>query len=239
MDFSTLQAQRKSIRDFQDKPVPTEVLDAILDDAFKSPSWSNTQPYRIAVAQGESRDALAKAFNNNFDAIKDLQHASKLKQLWALLTNPQMPKPDYSQKRVYPPELQERRLVTAKGLYGLLGIERHDTEKRDAQLARNFEFFGAPVGIFIFTHQGLGAYSVLDAGIFLQSLMLSAESRGLATCAQGALAQWRKPVAEQFDIPKDYKLLCGVSLGYASDHQVNSYQPGRLGRQELVLKQRT
>jgi nitroreductase len=82
--------------------------------------------------------------------------------------------------------------------------------------------------MFVFVHKGLREYSVLDAGIWLQTLMLSAQSRGLATCAQGALATWAGPVKQAFDVPKDYKLVCGVSIGYASDAPVNAYNPGRV-----------
>jgi nitroreductase len=81
--------------------------------------------------------------------------------------------------------------------------------------------------MFVFVHRGLREFSVLDAGIWLQTLMLSAQAHGLATCAQGALATWAGPVKQAFAVPKDYKLLCGVSIGYASDAPVNAYNPGR------------
>ena len=235
-DFSSILQRRHSTRDFLDTPLDSNTLDAILDEAMQSPSWSNTQPYRLAVATGDTRDALAAELKANYLEISTLQRAPKWRQALAYLTNKNMPSNDYKQALTYPAELQERRLVTAKGLYGLLGIERHDTAKRDQQMARNFEFFGAPTAIFFFTHKGLGVYSVLDAGILLQSIMLAAEARGVASCAQGALALWRKPLESYFDIPKEYKLLCGLSLGYASDAPVNEYRPGRLNKDSLLLK---
>jgi len=202
---------------------------------MQSPSWSNTQPYRVAVVMGETRDALAEELKSNYLEISALQRAPKWRQLLAYLTNKNMPSNDYKQALVYPKELQSRRLATAKGLYGLLGIERQDTQKRDQQMARNFEFFGAPVAVFVFAHKGLGVYSVLDAGILIQTIMLAAEARGISSCAQGALALWRKPLDQHFDIPKEYKLLCGVSLGYASNHPVNNYRPARLSSDQLIL----
>jgi len=94
-------------------------------------------------------------------------------------------------------------------------------------MRRNFEFFGAPTAIFLFAHAGLKEFAVLDTGIFLQTLMLSAQAHGLATCAQGALATWAGPVREAFDVPAQYKLISGVSIGYASAHPVNQFNPGR------------
>jgi nitroreductase len=105
-------------------------------------------------------------------------------------------------------------------------------------MRRNFEFFGAPVVLFIFVRQELGAYSVLDAGIFLQSLMLSAQARGLGTCAEGALGTWAGPVREAFEVPPAYKLLCGVALGWSSDHVVNTFNPGRADVAEMLIPER-
>lgn len=234
-EISDLLRNRNSCRDFSDRPLEPTVLNDILDDALQSPSWSNTQPYRLAVVHGEVRDQLATELKHKYLSISKLQRAPKWRQLWALMTDRNMPDNDYKQVPTYPQELQARRLATAKGLYGKLGIERNDLAARDQQMARNFEFFGAPTAIFLFTHKGLGVYSVLDAGILLQSIMLAAQARGVASCAQGALALWRAPLASRFDIPKDYKLLCGVSLGYASDHHVNEYRPARRGQDELLL----
>jgi nitroreductase len=105
-------------------------------------------------------------------------------------------------------------------------------------MRRNWEFFGAPVVLFVFVRQELGAYSVLDAGIFLQSLMLAAQARGLGTCAEGALGTWAGPVREAFAVPPDHKLLCGLALGWPSDHVVNTYNPGRADVAEMLVPEK-
>ena len=105
-------------------------------------------------------------------------------------------------------------------------------------MRKNFEFFGAPSAIFVWVHSGLREFSVLDAGIFVQTLLLSAHAHGLGTCAQGALATWAGPVRQAFEVPAPYKLICGVSIGYASGHAVNQYDPGRGLVSELLLKAR-
>jgi nitroreductase len=81
--------------------------------------------------------------------------------------------------------------------------------------------------MFLFVHKDLKSYAALDAGIFLQTIMLSAHSQGLGTCAQGALATWASPVRNHLKIPKDYKLIVGLSLGYPSDNPVNTFNVGR------------
>ena len=72
-------------------------------------------------------------------------------------------------------------------------------------------------------------------GFMLQTLLLSAHARGLGTCAQGALAFWAGPVRAEFEVPVQYRLVCGVSLGYASDHLVNAFDPGRPSVDEVLL----
>jgi nitroreductase len=109
---------------------------------------------------------------------------------------------------------------------------------RNAQMRRNFEFFGAPTVMFLFAHRGLREFSVLDTGILLQTIMLSAEARGLATCAQGALATWASPVKAAFDVPPQYGLICGLSLGYASEHKINGFNPGRDAPTSMLLARR-
>jgi nitroreductase len=233
--FSTLIRQRRSARDFLSKPIPADVLDAVLADANWAPSWSNTQPYRIAIASGEVRDKLAQSLTTRFDAGMRAIAGGTFGKLKAFITREGMPDGDVKVDFAYPEDLVPRRRATGFGLYKLLGIARDDHTARNAQMRRNFEFFGAPTAIFVFVHRGLNEYSVLDAGIFLQSFMLAAEARGLATCAQGALATWAGPVRAAFDVPADYKLICGISVGYASDHVVNTFNPGRADVAQMII----
>ena len=238
-DLSKLLRARRSVRDFLPDPVPQDVLDAILHDALQSPSWSNTQPYRIAVATGEVRDRIAEALTANFDAGMRAMEGGALGKLKAFVTREGMPDGDFKVNFEYPKDLLPARRATGFGLYKLLGIDRHDMAARNAQMRKNFEFFGAPVALFIFVHKGLREYSVLDAGILLQSIMLSAHTRGLGTCAQGALATWASSVRAEFEVPADYKLICGMALGYPSEDKVNAYDPGRVGMEEIVLATRS
>ncbi len=226
---------RRSIRDFADRDVPAALIDAILEDARWAPSWSNTQPYRIAIAGGGLKDRLKAQLLARYDAAMQAQGGGALDKLRTLLARKALPDGDFNTRIEYPAELAPRRRATGFGLYATLGIAREDGAARNRQMRRNFEFFGAPVVLFVFVHKDLGAYSILDAGIFLQSIMLAAQARGLGTCAQGALATWAGPVREEFDVPPAYKLLCGLSLGWPSEHVVNAYNPGRAEAAEMLI----
>lgn len=225
--FAELVRTRRSVRDFRPDPIPDDLLEQVLSDATWAPSWSNTQPYYLAVASGERREQLARDLTDRYDRASAAVAAGIVGKAKLLVTRTGLPDGDFDTNLTYPEELQPHRRKTGFGLYKVLGIERSDKQGRSNQMRRNFEFFGAPTVIFVFVHEGLKEFAVLDAGILLQTLMLSAHANGLATCAQGALATWPDPVRRAFDVPPQYKLICGVSIGYASDHPVNDYNPGR------------
>lgn len=234
--FSEFAASRRTTRDFLATPVPQELIDQLLTGAMTAPSWSNTRPYLVATAQGEGRDRISKEFLARWELASKALGAGLMGKIKLFITRRGLPTSDYKVNRVYPKELQPRSARVGAELYALLGINRKDQKARQAQWARNYEFFGAPVSFFIFTHSGLGEYSVSDAGLFMQNLMLSAHAHGLGTCAQGASALWADPVKAEFDVPKGYKLLCGIALGYPSDHKVNGFRADRLPISDIKLK---
>jgi nitroreductase len=221
--FTALAKSRYSVRDFTDEPVPDDVLDAILDDARHSPSWSNTRPYMLAVATGERLERLRTAYLEAFDGSLDLQHGGRAAWMKATLAR-RLPTADFPTWHPFPPELRRRRVDVGVGLYKHLGIERDDRAARDAHARRNHEFFGAPVVAWVFVHDDLLPFSAQDAGLMMQTLMLSAQARGVGSCPLGVLTTWRHPVDAEFVVPDHYKLITGLALGYASDAHVNTFR---------------
>lgn len=226
--FETLIRSRNSVRDFDsDREIEQEKLEAIMADISWAPSWCNTHPYFFCIARGERllqvRGKLCALYDGAAGAGKGVV---AMASVWARGCAPDG---DFSTLIKYPPHLQKHRVDCAKGLYGLMEVAREDTKKREAQDRRNFEFFGAPCVFFVFVQDGMGPFSPLDAGFALDTLLLSAHARGLGACAQGALATWASPVREAFpEVPRGYKLLCGVSMGYAkAGSKINTYKPAR------------
>ena len=236
--FSALTRSRRSVRDFAPTPVDPEVVEEIVQEALTAPSWSNTRPYRLAVATGEVKQRISQQLLGRFDDIMAARSPKLGKRLKGLVTALTLLRSDFRIPVVYPDDLRRRQIDLAKALYGHLGIERGDVEGRNNQIRANMEFFGAPVGLFIFARKGMGVYSALDAGHFMQTLMLAAKARGLDTCAQGFLAFWSKPIRDEFDVPDGYKLLCGMSLGYAADSHINEFVPPVTTHHEIQLRAR-
>lgn len=236
MDFTEVLKSRRSIRAFSDKPVDQSILDEILLEALESPSSSNTQPYKFAVATGDTCKQLGNELLSKYHKSNKIQKQPLPLKIISAITSDAMPDSDFKPMLgKYPSVFQERRIATGMGLYETLGITRKDKKARNEQMAKNFTFFDAPVAIFVFIHPGMKHTALLDAGIMMQSLMLSATSKGLGTCAQGALGIWRSPIDKHFNVPKDYKLVCGLALGYPEDDIVNQYRPKKIDLNELLI----
>ena len=239
MTFQEVNQKRRSIRDFLDKPVSQEIINEILKDALEAPSSSNTQPFKVVVATGEILKKIGDELTKKYKASLTLR---KKNIIGKLLTAKKFGlKPNRVYKTIqgkYPGIYQDRRIKTAIGLYKVLGIKREDKKRRDEEMSKNFSFFGAPAAIWIFTDPKMKYTALVDSGIFMQNLMLSATSKGLGTCPQGALNLWRGPVDEYFDVPKGYELVCGLSLGYPSNAKVNSYRPEKLSVSDILVAEK-
>jgi nitroreductase len=195
MDVAAAVKQRISTRAFKPDPVPGEVVRRLLETAAWAPSGGNLQPWRVYVLAGAPME--------------------EFRQLMA--TTP-MEEPEYD---VYPPNLWDpmrtRRYVCGEDLYASIGIGRDDRPGRFRQLAKNADFFGAPVGLFFCLDRKVGPPQWSDVGMFMQTFMLLAVDAGLATCAQEYWARYPKTVARFVGLPDDHMLFSGMALGYADE----------------------
>jgi nitroreductase len=228
-------ASRRSTRDFTSQPVADSVIDELITDALTAPSWSNTRPFLVAVATGEKRDRIAAEFLKRWDALSAARTGGFAAKLRLLVTRVGLPTSNRMITKPYRGVFKTRSQKVGRELYSMLGVERGDAKGRDAQWRKNYNFFGAPVELFIFTHKSIGKYAASDASLFMQNLMLGAHARGLGTCAQGAVAIWEDAVKAEFDVPEGYKLLYGVALGHPSKAKVNTFQAERLPVEDIKL----
>jgi nitroreductase len=191
-------ATRRSVREFLPDPVPEVLVREIVEQATRAPSGGNLQPWQLHVLAGDARAALV-------DRV-----AEKSK------TTPFGDGPEYD---IYPHDLTRpyttRRGAVAAGMYELVGIERDDAPARAQQMARNFDFFGAPVGMILSIDRQMGPPQFADLGLFLGNLMLLAREQGLHTCPQEAWSLWGGTIREVTGIPQESLVFCGLALGYA------------------------
>ncbi len=190
-------AGRRSIRAFLPTTVSREVIGRILDVSRRAPSASNMQPWKAHVLTGAARDRLSAALLEAHDAGVPAQREY-----------------DYYPQTWREPYLARRRAVGWQ-LYEAIGIGKGDRAASKRHHGRNYQFFGAPVGLIFSLDKDLGRGSLIDFGMFLQSIMIAARGEGLETCPQAALANYPHIVRQQLGIPDSEMILCGMSLGYA------------------------
>ena len=237
-EFSQFLASRRSTRDFLPTTVAPVIIEQILKDSLTAPSWSNTRPFKVAVATGESRERISQEFLSRWSVLSKIMRKGFLNKLRIVYSRYGLPTSNRSIAKPYPAELKPRAERVGREMYETFGVVRGDRTGRDQQWAKNYSFFGAPVELFIYVHKSLHVYAASDAGLMMQNLMLSAHAHGLGTCAQGAVAIWDDVVRKEFDVPKSYRLLCGIALGYPSDSPVNDFKANRIDVDELIVKPR-
>lgn len=196
MKVSDALKSRITCRAFLPDPVPETTVRRILDVARWSPSGGNLQPWRTYVFAGDALATLKAAV------------AEEMK------TTPMGHPPSYE---IYPADLKQpyhgRRKKCGEDMYATIGVAREDKPGRYAQFRRNFEMFGAPVGLFVYLDRQMGPPQWSDVGMFLQSLMLAAREEGLHTAPQEAWAMWEAAIRKATGAPDDLFFFCGVGLG--------------------------
>jgi len=196
MNVSEAVDRRVSVRAYLDKPVSGELVRDLLLAAQRAPSGGNLQPWRVHALTGEPLEGLKAKVAANLAGEA----------------------PEYD---VYPPDLWDpfrtRRFQCGEDLYATIGIPREDKPARLQQLFKNTQLFGAPVGLFFSLDRRLGPPQWSDVGMYMQTLMLLATERGLATCAQEFWARYPKTVAEHLALPEDHMLFSGMALGWPDE----------------------
>jgi nitroreductase len=189
-DLEQAVTDRRSIRMFQnDRPVPRELVDEALELAVRAPSNSNIQPWHLELVSGPALRRLVAA----------LIHEARAKP-------PVVPQ--------LPQSFAHKRGELGAVVYGSMGITRDDIDGRREAVLRNWEFFHAPLAGIVCMHRDLDHVDSLGVGMFLQTFVLSLTARGLGTCVQVSIAGYPHILHAQLAIPSEYRILCGLSIGY-------------------------
>jgi nitroreductase len=203
---------RRSVRAFLNRPVDMALIKQILALAARAPSGGNLQPWRITILAGKPlerfRCVMARRIAEN-------------------------PTRDEMQYQVYPDNLAEpyrtQRFRVGEAMYATLGIPREDKAARLRWFHRNYQFFGAPVGLFVFVDRHMGVAQWVDLGIYLQTVMLLLRSNGLDSCPQEAWAAYHTEVSGFLGTDADWVLFSGLAVGYADETApVNNFRSERM-----------
>ena len=207
--------ERHSCRGFLPQALPRETIERILALAQKSASWCNAQPWQVHVL---SVDATERARNALLQYVE---------------TN--AAEPDVAFPEAYVGVYSDRRRECAWRLYGAVGVARGDRVASAVQARENFRFFGAPHVAIVSSEAKLGTYGAVDCGAYVSNFMLAAQSMGVATIAQAALAAYSPFWHERLGLGADRKIVCGISFGLEDPaHPANAFRTDRARLTEVM-----
>lgn len=203
---------RISCRWFLDKPVDAKTVRDLIARAARAASGGNLQPWQVYALTGAPLAELRRQVAE-FIAGRDPRHID-------------------AEYPIYPSAMWEpyksRREHHGVQLYGALNIDRGDAEGRLAQYKRNYEFFNAPVALFIAIERKLGPGQWADLGGYIHALMFLARGYGLDSCAQESWARLHRIVGPFVKMPAEQMLFCALAIGYGDHaHPANGFRSPR------------
>lgn len=195
---------RRSIRAFQGKPVPLDVLRRVMDTARWAPSGCNFQPWEATIVTGEP--------------LKELQ--AKM-----AVTPPQDPREYSWDDPEVIPECKARLHGVGKAMYAAMGIGREDVEARTKFMGANLVSFGAPAVLLCYFDRRMGPPQWSDVGMWLQTIMLLLRGEGLDSCPQEFLSVYAKLIKDFLGVSDETHIFfCGIAIGYrVEENPVNNF----------------
>ena len=201
-------AGRFACREFSDAPVSRQTIEQILGMARFAPSGANIQPWHVYVLAGAARKRVSHALLKAHETSRD-EHLSEYKYYASDVPEPYL----------------NRRQEFGRLFYGSLGIAQTDADARSRQTAKNYGFFGAPVGLIVTIDRRLEVGSWLDLGMFIQNVLLATTGRGLQACPQETFSKYHRILRSLLSIPAEQMVVCGISIGHAKNKDARGLMP--------------
>ena len=216
MDVLEALNSRYTCRSFKQDPVNREILLKIIENATRSPSWANTQPWEIYIAGGNVLESIRQGYIENFKGDVPTDYDIPFMSEW-------------------PVQHQERMKELGINLYKHLGISKGDREAREASWRLNFKLFGAPIVIYLCMHETLSEWSMFDLGSLSQSIMLAAQEYGIDSAPAVNLVAYPKIIRKEIEIPEELSIVIGIALGYKDNESPqNTFRSSRRTINEVV-----
>jgi len=194
MEVLTAINGRRSVRSFTPEPVGRDVLVSMMSAALKAPSWGNTQPWEYAVIGGEAMSRLRASI------AEKLQAGEK--------PNMDVPPPQFKGPHL------ERAKATARRLFEEADIMTEGSQALTDWQRSMTRFFNAPNAVVVYMDASLNEWSMLDIGLSLENLMLTAWNYGVGSCALSAAVLYPDVLRRVLGIPESKRIIVGVALGH-------------------------
>ena len=209
--FKELMKERHSIRKFQKKEIPENILKEIISISLLSPSWGNTQPWNIYVASGNTLEEIRKIWisknKENIKGYSDIPPGHRT-------------------------EFSERSQKIMENLLNQVGEFLKDPTMKEFSEA-NATMFSAPTVVYLTLPKGHTKYSILDLGALEMSIMLAAKDYGVDSIVAYELIKYPDVLRNSCKIPENEDIIIGIALGYEENDILNKFRANKLSLDEV------
>ena len=206
-NFKQLMIERHSARKFQSKEIPKEILKDIISISLLSPSWTNSQPWKIYIASGKALSEIKKIYSNNYEQkIED---------------KPDMP---FAHRNEFSNASQNNMAELIKSFK-----EKTNSEIMDF----NYILFNAPSIIYLCLNKGYSKWSAYDLGALSMAIMLAAKDRGIDSIPAASVIRYPDVLRKILKIPDDEDIIVGIALGYEEKCEANDYRANKFKIDEV------
>jgi nitroreductase len=191
---------RRSIRGFQNRPVPRATLRDILELAMRAPSSLNSQPWNFYVVTGAPLERIREGnTERNLAGVPSSR--------------------EFRGNEKYEGVHRERQVGVARQLFAAMDIARDDKRKRLEWVLRGFRQFDAPACIVVTYDRVLvgGDIAPFDCGGVTNAIVNAAWAQGLG-CVINSQGIMQSPVVrEHAGIADDQLIMICIAIGYPDE----------------------
>ncbi len=203
--------RRKSIRAYKPEPVSRDIMKELLEAAIMAPTGSNSQPWKFYVVSGQRKKQLEELLLRCLDESRPTTNELQTQRSGG---------DEKTQQKI-----NSRRTELTRTVMDIL-------TKNDLPIEMfakgSFEYFRAPVAVFVTMDQSLAENQILGIGAAVENLMLAACDKGLGACWIGMALMYSKEIKQELGIPDTERIVTSFALGYPDDESpINSFKSTR------------
>lgn len=215
MDVWRAIKERKSIRVFKPDPISKGIIERVLYAAMEAPSSSNMQPWEFVVVCGKERERLGRILVEAFSKQgKDYDFEG-------------------DKGKPYPEKILQRRRAFYEEIFQK--AEEKGLDPKKFLQEGTYNFWGAPVVIFVYMDGDLEKRFVFDIGTGVENLLLAAQAEGLGTHLIRLIVKFEDKIKEILHLPSEKSLVVGICLGYPNPNApINEYKPKRVDLDQVA-----
>lgn len=212
MEFNEALTRRHAIRSYTDQPVTIADLKDIVVQAQKSPSWVDSQPWKVYLATGAT--------------VKELAQQQAQLENQGVASHPEVPvrhRKDWAQMP------RENMAINSKRKAAWATSHNDNYDRYQKYL------YNAPAVIYLTIAKNSTDWSKFDLGMFASTLMLAASAKGIDSIPSYSLVKYPELARTALHVPIDETIFIGIALGYQSDSILNQYRSKRTDLDDILV----